>query len=469
MNIIKIMATACVAAAMSSCSNYLDIKPYGKVIPETAEEFAALLNNRLNDIDEGETNWLVPNFSHTSDLDAVFGDDFEVCLTSTGGARLGTYVGSVIANNNSDSYYSNLYEIIRDCNIILSEMEERGTEQADKVIATAQAMRGACYYQLLRYFCETPRPGAFESQNGLSLVTSFDMEATPARSPMGTTVEMIENDLQAAIAANMTDDVFRFTADVARGYLCRLYFWTGQWQKALTEADGILSRHPLLDRPAYETMMQEPYDLAGNQMLKAYRSISSSGSSQISTIISTLANRPVSARFVDAFGDEKDRDIRYSLSINTKRQAKKTIFCGMRSAEFALIKAECQYHLGDQAGALATVNDLRSRRIEDCVDYKMNEIPGRNAREIITKDVTGSDLTPLMALILRERRKELFLEGDRFFELKRNGCPEFAIYFNGAKYTTRSYMYTFPIPLRDLDISPNLVQNPGYVEIVNKN
>lgn len=452
---------------MSSCTNYLDIKPYGKVIPETAEEFAALLNDHLNKIDEGESNYLVPSFTHTSDLDAVFGDDFEVCL-SEAGTRLQTYVGTPIANNSSDSYYSDLYATIRDCNIVMSEMEERGTAEANKVIATAQAMRGACYYQLLRYFCETPKPGAFQEQLGLPLVYTFDMEATPARSSMGATVEMIEDDLKHSIAAKMTDDKYRFTADVVRGYLCRLYFWTGQWRKALTEAETILTKYPLLDREAYRTMMEEPHDLTGNQMLRAYRSISSSGSSSSSTIIAALKQRPVSARFVDAFGDERTTDVRYRLSVNTKRQAVKTIFCGMRAAEFALIKAECQYHLGETGDALITINDLRSRRIENCTDYEMDALPARSVREIITKDVTGAGLTPLMALILRERRKEFFLEGDRFFELKRNGCPEFHTYFNGVKYTTRSYMYTFPIPLRDIDISPNLVQNPGYTEIINK-
>ena len=49
-----------VGLAMASCSNYLDVKPYGKVIPTTAEEFSALLNGDLDAIDQGNTNYLVP-------------------------------------------------------------------------------------------------------------------------------------------------------------------------------------------------------------------------------------------------------------------------------------------------------------------------------------------------------------------------------------------------------------------------
>jgi len=39
---------------MTSCKSYLDIKPYGKTIPKTAEEFSAMMHTILNDIDYGE-------------------------------------------------------------------------------------------------------------------------------------------------------------------------------------------------------------------------------------------------------------------------------------------------------------------------------------------------------------------------------------------------------------------------------
>ena len=62
-------------------------------------------------------------------------------------------------------------------------------------------------------------------------------------------------------------------------------------------------------------------------------------------------------------------------------------------------------------------------------------------------------------------RKEMFLEGDRFFEMKRNGTPEFWTAYNGRKYTTESFMYTFPIPVNDILIVDGLKQNPGYDEL----
>ncbi|MDE5636324.1 MAG: RagB/SusD family nutrient uptake outer membrane protein, partial [Muribaculaceae bacterium] len=143
-----ILSGTAIACIMSSCSNYLDIKPYDKVIPETAEDFAAMIHYRLNQIDEGSDGSLIPAFSTTSSYDAGYGDDFEVCLTGSGGSRLPNYVGSKILSNGFNNHYSGLYEIIRDCNIVIHEMKESGTEEADNLLATAYAMRGVAYYQL---------------------------------------------------------------------------------------------------------------------------------------------------------------------------------------------------------------------------------------------------------------------------------------------------------------------------------
>ena len=87
---------------------------------------------------------------------------------------------------------------------------------------------------------------------------------------------------------------------------------------------------------------------------------------------------------------------------------------------------------------------------------------------MIKVDALGKPLTKLTQAILNERRMEMCMEGDRWFELKRNGGPEFTIITDQIgiwqKYTMKNYMYTFPINKDDVDLKDYLKQNEGYEE-----
>lgn len=448
-------------ACTASCTNYLDVKPYGRTIPQTAEEFAALLNNTLNSIDQGTDRFVVGNVDAVVTQDGAWGDDFEVSLTSSTSSLLSKYVGDDLPKTER---FSSLYATIRDCNIILGEMKERGTAQAENLLAASYALRGTCYYQLMRLYCEAPQAGQFDKQLGLPLVKTFDMEAKPARSNLQELIDFIEDDFRQSLSHPMTDDMFRFNNEVVKGYLARLYFWTEQWYKALPLAQELVAAHPLLSGDAYKAMVTSASELTGNQLLKSY--VSASLSSGDLSSLATLSGRPVSKRFLDAFTDEeKTNDIRYGLWVNKKRQAVKNVFCGMRTAEFKLMEAECYYHLGNTDAALNSLNELRSYRISNYTNLTLQSLPDLPPKEIIKTDAEGKSLTPLLGMILEERRKELFLEGDRFYELKRNGAPEFWNAYNVLKYATKAYMYTFPIPIQDILLTEGMEQNPGYTEI----
>ncbi len=447
-----------------SCSHYLDIRPSESTIPKTAEEFSALLHTWLNKIDKGEDSDLIGNSSEFLSMDAAYGDNFEVCLTAQSGRTLPIYIGSLVSSTSASNKYSNLYQVIRDCNLVLGEMKEGETTEANEVRGTAYALRAVSYYQLLRFYCEVPQTGNFNNQLGMPLVTTFDMEDRPIRSTMQATIDLIESDLNHSLSYHLTDDLYRFTEDVVKGYLARLYFWTKQWGKALPLAQELLAKHSLLEGDSYKTMMNTSYDITGNQLLKSYRSVTDMSEQNGSKTL--IQYRPVSKRFLDAFTpEEKTNDIRYSLWSNGKRIATKIFFCGMRTAEFKLIEAECYYHLGKEEQALNSINDLRSHRISNYKALEINNLPPIQETEVIKMDAAGNTLQPLMGLILRERRKELFLEGDRFFEQKRNGAPEYWTAYNGRKYVTLKYMYTLPISSRELELVKGLEQNPGYTEL----
>ena len=453
---IYISAALLSAGLCLSCTKYLDIKPYGKTIPQSAEEFSALLHHHLDKIDHGEET-IVGNISSVCDLEC-YADNLEANLTSyPDGNYIPVYVGADLSKK--QSLYSNLYEVIRDCNITIGYLEERDTRLGKDILGTAYALRGICWYNLLRDFCEPccRKPDI----PGVPIVTEFDMEAKPLRSTAGQTAAQAESDFLKAISYDISDPVLRFNSDVMKGYLARLYFWIGDYANAAKYAREVLQTYPLLSGNAYTQMLASETAKTGNILLKSCLLLDSSDRLSYNGAKKYTASRPVSKRFVDLFA-EKDQDVRYSLSFNSKRAFTKNVFACLRSAEMQCILAESLYHTGDSEGALAALNELRRNRITGVADYTKANLPQVDHDDLVKSDALGNELTPLLYAILCERRKELFMEGDRWYELKRNGRPEFWTAKQGSKYTTMKFMYTFPLPINDIELVKGLVQNEGY-------
>ena len=446
------------ATLLTSCEKYLDIKPYGQTIPKTTEEFAALVHELCYEIDHGHSE-SVGGYGDAQECEA-FADNM---ATNLGAANdyMPTYVGSSISLK--QDVYKNLYEEIRNCNIILGEFEDgRDTREGQDIVGTAYALRGVCYYQLLRMFCEPPLADA--TKPGVPIVTEFDMEAKPIRSTMQQTIDQAESDLKTALACDIQEPMYRFNNDVLHGYLARLYHWCGRWQEARDEARLVLGKYPLLSGDDYVKMMQTQYGLVGNRIFMG--DLLTEGQLGITGAMNFMERRPLSADFVKLFA-EGTNDIRRkgNLFFNRKRTNKKLFFTGMRSAEMALISMECAYHLNMQDSALYELNMFRKNRITGMYLYNNMTLPPVDETALIQQDATGKPLTPLIQAILNERRKELYLEnGDRWFELKRNGRPEWWVASEGMKFWTRQFMYTWPINVTDLELQPGLIQNPGYEE-----
>lgn len=451
----KILILSLVFPLLLACKNYLDIKPYGKTIPQTPDEFSSLMHNYLNRIDYGE-GLIVGNISSIIDFEC-YADNLEANLTSyPDGNFIPLYIGSHLSSKQIN--YQDLYACIRDCNIVIGNMKNDGSSLASDVLGTAHTLRGLCYYNLLRNFCEP----AVDNPDGLGLpmVTSFEMEERPLRGKIREAAELIENDYLQAQKYGISNPVYRFNEEVIDGFLARLYFWTGDWDKALSRAEKVLEKHPLLKGEKYSAMIKSYVAKKGNILFKSTVFITGK-EIEYNGAISSAKNRPVSKRFLDLFPEGKN-DIRYGLSIGEKRKFSKVPIACLRSAEMQLIKAECLYHKGDASGALSAINELRRNRIDGVADWDETSLPPVDKNEFIKKDAQGKELTPLISAILSERRKELFMEGDRWYELKRNGCPQFWVAKQGRKYVVERFMYTFPLPVTDVLLIKGLVQNPGY-------
>lgn len=445
---------------LASCDNYLDVKPQGKIIPETAEDYSTIIHYWLDLIEKGTDDAIISNSDEVKKLE-MYAEDLDATLSS-GNSYVSLYVGEAI--NDNDSYYTELYQVIKDCNTIIGNMEDTESELAKTLLGTAWGIRAISYYNLLLRYCEPYSPATAESALGLPLVDEFDMEAKPARANLKETAEFIEKNFTTALGYNVTNQDFLITASVVKAYMARFYFWTQNWNAAISYAEPLLTEFPMLEADEYAEAINQKMTKTHNVIIRSYTEDDDLGTMDYTYAQTDAKTRPVSANLVKLFATSAN-DIRPAVAFDSQRTVSKVITAKFRSEELCLIIAESYAHQNDEAQALKYLNMLREKRVSaNFTAYTADNLP-EIYKQNITEDATGQPLTKLMSAILCERRMEMFLEGDRWFELKRNGRPEFWIAANGKKYVTEKYLYQFPLPKTDIDLYPGLViQNPGYVE-----
>jgi hypothetical protein len=118
----------------------------------------------------------------------------------------------------------------------------------------------------------------------------------------------------------------------------------------------------------------------------------------------------------------------------------------IRYADVLLMNAEAANELNNTAQALSSLEMVRAR--------------ARQGNSSILPKVTTTDQSALRQAIWHERRVELAMEFDRFFDLVRQGRAAQVLGPKGFKAGINEVM---PIPQNEIDLSAGvLTQNPGY-------
>jgi starch-binding outer membrane protein, SusD/RagB family len=118
----------------------------------------------------------------------------------------------------------------------------------------------------------------------------------------------------------------------------------------------------------------------------------------------------------------------------------------IRYAEVLLMNAEANNELGNSAAAIAALELVRAR--------------ARGGNNTILPKVTTTDKNALRDAIWRERRVELAMEFDRYFDVIRQGRAEQVFGPLGWKKNKNE---VWPVPQSEIDLSAGtLTQNPGY-------
>ena len=124
----------------------------------------------------------------------------------------------------------------------------------------------------------------------------------------------------------------------------------------------------------------------------------------------------------------------------------------LRLADIILLRAEALNQIGNTGEAITLLNQIRDR--------------------VQLPPTTATSKSEVALAILKERRLELVVENNRYYDLRRyyNNDAAFIQHLNSQTdsegnsfgvQTSVGKVY-IPIPQAEIDVNPNLVQNPGY-------
>lgn len=344
---------------------------------------------------------------------------------------------------------------------------------AAQYIAEAKFLRAIMYFHMLNIWAQ-PYNLDNGSSPGVPLVLQgFSGEITfPARASVAEVQAQIRQDLLDAIPdlpesySNALQTRGRATKGAARGFLARLHLYRGEYNEAADFAGQVLASplyEPASDLSFYNGTTSEDVFVIINSSIDNSRTGAGGWASYHRPAAQGgRGDCPFTTELVAAF-EEEEGDLRLlelsdvvtdaagnpGVRMTTKFPDGATNSDNaplMRTSEMMLTRAE----------ALAETGGVNQESID-----LVNPIRVRAGLTPWTTADFGSG-AELVEAILNERRKELCFEGHRRLDLLRRGQD---LRTTGAAAALAGFgmpRTIMPIPQREIDQNPNLVQNTGY-------
>ncbi|MDB5031703.1 RagB/SusD family nutrient uptake outer membrane protein [Mucilaginibacter sp.] len=337
--------------------------------------------------------------------------------------------------------------------------------KASQYFGEASFIRAYNYFYMINFWGKSYLDPAGPTNNpGVPLVltateNAFDASNFIPRSTVKQVYDQIEKDLLDAeqkLPLNYPGDsyttVSRATKGAARAMLMRLYLYEGQWAKAITYADLVINsglyklnatpevafRNYTTQESIFSVAFSGSNNPGRNNALAAHYYPGIRNDITVSQSYLSLMDTTVDLRYKNLI--LKSNNLFWSNKYVSFSDWAPLI----RYSEVLLVKAE----------ALAR---LSSAVVDPAALGLLNQVRARSKASIVVAATPQS----LIDAILKERRIELAFEGQSYFDFQRNLLDLPA----HTTVTAQPYGTNFrvwPIPLRDINIMPTLVQNPGY-------
>jgi len=452
----------CLTVVITGCGkDFLDIKrDSNQVVPNKVRDYLAILN-RIN-------------MFQTSNHFCFLGSD-EYYIKSKEELIAGAYYepylknayawSDLIFNENEEfSGWNTAYEKIMYANLALDvekiKPDNEDLQDWNKVRVAGRFHRAWNYYQLAQQFCEAYDPNTAKNKLGLQLRLDYDVSVHYDRSNLQQVYDLILTDLQEAEEIPLPDieNIYIPGKRAVNALLARVYLQMGDFDASLKHVEKALQeKTELMDYNQIEGELTDYYgsffEIGGknNPSIIFYSYFTSFGPldesrTNVDTVLFNIFDNNDLRKKVYFF---KTGDQRTVFTGSYSGEGASRFFTGLSVEEMLLIRAECNARKGNNTLAIDDLNRLRNKRMK-----KGAFIPIQNTE------------TDLIQEILLERKKELFMRGLRWEDVRRlnreGTYPQsFKRILDGSTITLEphSKKWVWPIPPTEITRS-GIVQNP---------
>lgn len=443
---IKIYLLSLLAAfALTSCDDFLDITPTGKVIAKTGEEYRALLTNEYKNFTKDRymttlrTDEIVMSSktSHSTDIDAY----------------LDLWRWKDENPSPTTSYFSwrNYYHTIYIANYVIEhkdEITDATKAEVNQLVGESYMLRAYSHFLLVNLYAEPYTHCDPATTRGVPMQLQADVNTVPGSSSVQAVYEQVLADLDEAEKYLNIDEWekgenYRFNKASAQALRARTYLYMGVWDKALEAAQLVLETYSEL----------EDLNSSSSILPNNYKSVESIVAlERFSTNLYGAISIP-SPDFISMYRTGDQRRTKYykratSSSYSLLKGGNDETACSFRTAEMYLTAAEASARLNNTEDAVNYLLPLMKKRLNTSAYNKTLELMQAMTQEELVQE------------ILDERARELAFEGHRWNDLRRTTRPELTrTYINNNVeeiYTLTPEKYTMRFPGEAVAANPEI-------------
>ncbi|MBQ6204504.1 MAG: RagB/SusD family nutrient uptake outer membrane protein [Prevotella sp.] len=373
----------------------------------------------------------------------------------------------------TSSLWTYAYYTIARANNVINNLEGKVTgdvtqKDVDNLKAEALFIRALCHFDLVITYAQpyTSQPNSL----GVPVVLITE-NGSPARNTVTEVYDQVVADLTEAESL-MSDDFTRSDASdkkavaskaAIQALLSRVYLYMGQWQKAADYATKVINnkKYSLATGEDYINMYQAAIgDSYGEIILEVYGSKKNeywddSGWSHLPYITAVDGYGDICATtdLVDLY---EEGDIRAELFFKNENDNFTSKYKGKAGA----VPYETNV-------PIIRLSEMYLNRAEAIINgASISGVTAESDLRAIAEARNATAPSPSKTTVLQERRKELAFEGHFIYDLARNGIGVTRTDYDATEANRNipfpDKRWAMPIPKREMDANPNMVQNEGF-------